>query len=133
MRDCVFCKIVKGDLPCYKVYEDDLFLGFLDINPRVEGHTLVIPKKHYRWVYDVPEFGKYWEAALKITRAMQEVLNPAFITYITHGLDVHHAHIHILPRKEHETEFFPSVKNIPEQKMQEISKALLEKTLKVQE
>ncbi len=128
MQNCVFCKIVKGELPCYKVYEDEKFLGFLDINPRVEGHTLLIPKTHYRWTYDVPEFGEYWEAARKIARAMQKVLQPEFITFVTHGLEVPHAHIHIMPRKKGEYEFVPSVKNISKEKMQEIAQKIFAET-----
>lgn len=52
--NCIFCEIVKGEIPAYKVYEDGNFLAFLDINPQSPGHTQVITKKHYRWVWDVP-------------------------------------------------------------------------------
>ena len=110
--NCVFCEIVLGRLPCFKVYEDNDFLAFLDIYPRVEGHTLVIPKKHYRWVYEVPNFGAYWEVVLKITKAMQKAFDPYFISYLTHGLEVSHAHIHILPRKKGEEAFVPEIKKI---------------------
>lgn len=112
MNKCVFCQIVEKKMPCYQVYEDELFLGFLDIYPRVLGHTLLIPKKHYRWVYEVPEFGKYWEAALKITQAMHKALKPDFVSYITHGLDVEHAHIHIMPRTKTDPEFVPGIKQV---------------------
>lgn len=121
--DCVFCKIVKGEIPCYNVYEDDLFLGFLDINPRTEGHTVLIPKKHYLWVYDVPEFAEFWQAALKITRAMRKALSPTFVSYVTHGLEIPHAHIHIMPRKG-ETEFVPPIKTLPKEKMAEIAEKI---------
>jgi histidine triad (HIT) family protein len=106
------------------VYEDADFLAFLDIYPRVEGHTLVIPKKHYRWVYDVPNFGNYWEVALKITKAMKKAFNPYFITYVTHGLQVPHAHIHILPRKKGEEEFVPEVKNINQDSLSKIAEKI---------
>jgi len=124
MENCIFCQIVLGKLPCFKVYEDTEFLAFLDIYPRVEGHTLVIPKKHYRWVYDVPNFGNYWEVALKITKAMQKAFNPYFITYVTHGLEVLHAHIHILPRKKEEEEFVPEVKNITQDSLSKIAEKI---------
>ena len=117
MENCIFCKIVKGELPCYKVYEDDLFLGLLDIYPRTKGHSLLISKKHYRWVYDVPEFGRYWEAVLKLTIAMQKAMSTKFITYVTHGLEIEHAHIHILPRTEGETTFVPETKSFPKEVM----------------
>lgn len=98
MQDCVFCKIVQGQVPCYKVYEDELFLAFLDIFPHTKGHTLLIPKDHHRWVYDVPQFGKYWEAAKKVTDKILSTLHPQFVSYLTYGLDVPHAHIHLIPR-----------------------------------
>ena len=98
MDDCIFCKIVRGEIPAYKVYEDDLFLGFLDIKPLNPGNSLLIPKKHYRWVNDVPEFGQYWQAAQKIALASQKVVNADYISYLTLGMEVHHAHIRIIPR-----------------------------------
>jgi len=98
MDDCVFCKIVRGEIPCHKIYEDENFLAFLDIEPFTEGHTLVIPKKHYRWVHDVPNTGEYWEFAKKITLALEKDLKPLYISYITMGKLVPHAHIHVIPR-----------------------------------
>ena len=97
--DCIFCKIVKGEIPCHKIYEDDNFFAFLDINPISHGHTLLIPKIHYRWVYDVLEFGEYWQVAKKITLAIKNCsLNPEYVSFLTMGKEVEHAHIHIIPR-----------------------------------
>ena len=96
--DCIFCKIVNATIPSYKVYEDDLFLGFLDIFPLSKGNVLLIPKKHYRWVNDVPEFGIYWEAAKKISDKIQDRLGATSISYLTFGEEVFHAHIRIIPR-----------------------------------
>jgi len=99
MSDCIFCKIIKGEIPCYKVYEDEFFLAFLDINPVSLGHTLLIPKTHYRWVYDVPAFSEYWQVAQKIAiNIKNSSLNPEFISFITMGNEIPHAHIHIIPR-----------------------------------
>lgn len=98
MQRTVFMDIIEGKIPCYKVYEDDNFFAFLDIYPRAKGHTLVIPKKPFRFVYDVPEFGTYWEVVYKITAAIQKGLQPTWVNYATFGLEVPHAHIHILPR-----------------------------------
>ena len=99
MADCLFCRLIKGEIPSYKVYEDDLFIAFLDIFPRVKGHTLVIPKEHHRWTYDVPEFGKYWEVTRTVSKAVQMFQKAQWISYFTFGA-VPHAHIHILPRYE---------------------------------
>lgn len=112
--------MIKGGLPSYKLYEDDLFIAILDIYPRTRGHTLIIPKVHYRWAYDVPEFSRYWEIVLKLTRAMQKSLEPEFITYVTHGLEVPHAHIHVMPRY-HETEFVPEIKKISKEELEKIA------------
>jgi histidine triad (HIT) family protein len=119
MEDCVFCKIVEGKLPSYKVFENEKFFALLDIYPRTKGHTLVIPKKHHRWVYDVPEFGEYWEVALTVSKGIQKALNPTFISFVTHGLDIAHAHIHIFPRYG-EKGFVPDVMKIPADEMQRL-------------
>jgi len=98
MSDCIFCKIVNGEIPCYKVYEDNLFLGFLDIRPLNIGNSLLIPKAHHRWVNDVPEFGAYWEAAKKIALATLPIVKADYVSYLTLGMEVEHAHIRIIPR-----------------------------------
>jgi len=97
MEDCVFCKIVKGEISSYKVYEDDNFLAFLDINPQSPGHTQVIPKKHYRFVWDVPNAGEYFEVAKKIALAQKKAFNQEIIFSRVVGTDVLHAHIWIFP------------------------------------
>lgn len=113
MSDCIFCKIVKGEIPCHKVYEDDKFLAFLDINPVSPGHTLLIPKTHYRWVYDVPNFGEYWQIAQKIAiNIKNSPLNPEYISFLTMGNEVPHAHIHIIPRSQNDN-IQPVLSSIP--------------------
>lgn len=103
MDDCVFCKIVAGELPSFKTYEDNLFLAFLDIKPLAPGNSLLIPKTHYRWVTDVPEFGLYWEVAKKIALKTQTVVKSDYTTFLTLGTDVPHAHIRIIPRFYHDS------------------------------
>ncbi len=97
MDDCIFCKIVAGKIPCYKVGEDEKHLAFLDVNPLSKGHTLVVPKKHERWVHDVEGFGAYWEFARSIEKKLDYALQPLWLQYFTQGV-VPHAHIHIFPR-----------------------------------
>ena len=99
-NDCVFCRIVRGELPCYKVYEDNDFLSFLDIRPLSRGNCLVIPKKHVKWVYDVENFGDYFEVAKKVGLAAQKAFNSKWISFFTLGLEVPHAHIRVIPRYE---------------------------------
>jgi len=98
MDDCIFCQIVAGKIPCYKVYEDSDYLGFLDIKPKSVGHCLVIPKKHYRWVYDVPEFGQYFEIAQKIIKKLSKTTKADSIMIMTVGEEIHHAHIQLIPQ-----------------------------------
>lgn len=102
MNDCIFCKIVNGEIPAEKVYENDTFLAFLDIHPASVGHTLIIPKKHYRWVWDVPQIGEYFEVAKKIALAEQKAFNQEAIWSGIKGDEVPHAHLSILPHAETE-------------------------------
>lgn len=98
MNDCVFCKIVKGEVFSDKVYEDGRFIAFLDIEQETKGKMLVVPKEHFRWTYDVPYFGDYFEVAKKVGMAAKEALGADWMTFKTWGLDVEHAHIHVAPR-----------------------------------
>ncbi len=100
MEDCVFCKIVAGEIPSHKVYEDQNFLAFLDINPQSPGHTQIIPKKHYRWVWDVPNAGEYFEVAKKVAIAQQKAFGTDWILSKVIGDEVPHAHIWVFPNKE---------------------------------
>lgn len=94
---CVFCKIVKGEIPSHKIYEDDNFFAFLDIHPQSPGHTQVIPKKHYRWVWQVENAGDYFEVAKKIALAQQQAFSTDFILSKIVGDEVPHAHIWVFP------------------------------------
>ncbi len=97
MDNCIFCKIVKGEIPAHKVYEDGDFLAFLDIHPQSPGHVQVIPKTHYRWVWDIPNAGAYFEVAQKIARAQQKAFNTDWILSKTIGDEVPHAHLWVFP------------------------------------
>jgi histidine triad (HIT) family protein len=99
MDTCVFCKIVRGEIPSHKVYEDEHFLAFLDINPQSAGHTQVIPKEHHRWVWDVPNAGAYFEVAQEIAKAQQKIFGEAVRSRIV-GDEVPHAHIWVFPAPE---------------------------------
>lgn len=110
MNDCIFCKIVKGEIPAHKVYEDENFLAFLDVNPRAPGHTQVIPKKHYRWVWDLPRqskvaageanIGNYFEVAQKIAKAQQKAFGAEAIWSRIMGDEIPHAHIWVFPNPD---------------------------------
>lgn len=97
MNNCIFCKIIKGEIPAHKVYEDDNFLAFLDIHPSAPGHVQVIPKEHHRWVWDVPNVGEYFEVVRKIAKAQQKAFETDWILSKIVGEDVEHAHIWVYP------------------------------------
>jgi len=97
MTDCIFCQIIKGEIPCTKIYEDENFLAILDINQEAPGHTLLIPKIHYSTVYDVPEFGQYFEKARDVANVLKEKYQAETIILKVVGTDVPHAHIHLIP------------------------------------
>ena len=105
MEDCIFCKIVKGEIPCSKVYEDDKVLAFEDINPIAEGHTLIIPKAHAENLWEIPEEDliAIQLASQKIVRAIRKVLNPTGVAVLQlngRGVNqvVMHYHLHLMPR-----------------------------------
>lgn len=100
MNDCIFCKIVKREIPAHIVYEDDEFLAFLDIHPQTSGHTQIIPKEHHRWVWDVPNVGEYFEVARKIALAQRKAFGTDWILSRIVGDEITHAHIWVFPSNE---------------------------------
>ncbi len=96
--DNVFSKIIRGEIPCYKIYEDDKNLAFLDIAPESKGHTLVIPKVDVDKVYELEDadYDALFHAVKKIAKHMEEVLGTRIIIKVV-GTDVPHAHVHLMP------------------------------------
>ena len=108
--DCIFCEIVAGNIPAAKVYEDEHVLAFMDIAPANPGHTLVIPKHHYRNIFDIPtEVGsQIMQAAIPIANAIRTALNPdGFNLFQANeaagSQTVFHFHLHLIPRWESDT------------------------------
>lgn len=94
---CIFCKIIAKEIPAHIIYEDDDFLAFLDIRPQSPGHTLIIPKKHYRWVWDVPNLSDYFDVVSKIALAQRKAFNQEHILSKIVGEEIHHAHVWVFP------------------------------------
>ena len=94
----VFTKIVNGEIPCYKVYEDEKTMAFLDINPETPGHTLVIPKKEVDKIYDLEDedFDALMHTVKMLSNHMEKVLGARTLWKVI-GTDVPHAHVHLLP------------------------------------
>jgi histidine triad (HIT) family protein len=97
MEKTIFQKIIDRDINAYIIYEDKKYIAILDIYPKRPGHTLLITKEPFKWVYDVPDFGEYFEKAKEIGLHIKEKLGAEYISFQTFGTDVPHAHIHIVP------------------------------------
>ncbi|MFH1297051.1 MAG: HIT family protein [Bacteroidota bacterium] len=95
----IFTKIVQGEIPCFKVAEDDRFLAFLDINPLAPGHTLVIPKEEIDYIFDIPDklLADYFTFSKTVALAIEKVISCKRIGIAVVGLEVPHAHIHLVP------------------------------------
>jgi histidine triad (HIT) family protein len=102
MDNCIFCKIAAGEIPCHKVYESSDFLAFLDIHPLNPGHVLVIPKKHFRWAYDVEGVGAYFEVVSKIANAQKKALGTDYVLTLIMGQEIPHSHIHLIPKYDND-------------------------------
>ncbi len=99
MEDSIFTKIIKGEIPAHKVYEDEKTLAFLDINPTQPGHVLVIPKKQIWQLWDLEpqDYEAVMNTCQKVALHMREVLPQKRIGMQVMGLDVNHAHVHLVP------------------------------------
>jgi histidine triad (HIT) family protein len=99
MQESIFTKIINGDIPSYKVYEDELVLAFLDIHPVQPGHTLVIPKKQIEFVWDLPDedYQAVMGVSKKVALRIREVLGVKYVGERVVGVDVPHAHVQIIP------------------------------------
>lgn len=104
MSDCIFCKIANKEIPAHIVYEDDDFVAFMDIHPHTVGHVQVIPKKHFRWVWDVPadrserpSIASYFETVNKIAQAQRKAFETDWIMSKVIGDEVPHAHVWVFP------------------------------------
>ena len=111
MEDCIFCKIVKGDIPCTKVYEEEKVLAFADINPINTGHTLIIPKNHAENIWEISgdDLGAVHLASIKVAKAMRKSLNSDGIAFLQlNGRPVNqlvmHYHLHLIPRNVEDPE-----------------------------
>ena len=131
MEECIFCKIAKGEIPSEKIYENENVLAFLDIFPATEGHILVIPKKHYENIFDIPKdvLKENIEVAQKIAFLLKEKLKAEGINLLNSnnkiaGQEVLHHHIHVIPRysgDEFEIVFKDKTKN---KNLKEIAKRI---------
>ncbi|MEC8460499.1 MAG: HIT domain-containing protein [Bacteroidota bacterium] len=99
MSDSIFTKIIKGEIPCYKIAEDDRFIAFLDVSPIKKGHTLVVPKVQIDYLFDLDDslLSDLMIFAKKVAQKMQSAISCERIGIAVIGLEVPHAHIHLVP------------------------------------
>lgn len=99
MQDSIFTKIIKGEVPAYKVYEDENTFAFLDIHPLTEGHVLVVPKKQVEFIWDLEptDYQALMEAVQKIGKHLRKVLDAPYVGVEVVGIDVPHTHVHVVP------------------------------------
>jgi histidine triad (HIT) family protein len=99
MENCIFCKIAKGDIPCVKIWEDKNYLAFLDAQPVSAGHTLLIPKKHTDYLFDITskEYSELFLKAKDLAVLLKLKIKPKRVGLVVEGFGVAHAHIHLIP------------------------------------
>ena len=130
----IFTKIVQGDIPSYKIAEDDQFYAFLDINPLSKGHTLVIPKTEVDYIFDLEDelLTAMHLFAKKVAKAIENTIECKRIGVVVYGLDVPHAHIHLIPLIEgNEINFSRKRVKLSQEEFMSIAKAINESFLKI--
>lgn len=123
----IFSKIIKGDIPCYKVAEDDEFFAFLDIAPLQKGHTLVVPKREVDYFFDLSdeEIGRMQVFAKHVARAIRQAFPCRKVAQVVLGLEVDHAHIHLIPiDKESDVRFGGPKVELTAEEMQQTADAI---------
>ncbi len=128
MPDLVFTKIINGEIPSTKIYEDQYSYAFLDHNPKVPGHTLVIPKKPVDYVWELPadDYAHLMETARMVAQRIQRVLKPKYVGLQIEGLAVKYAHVHVFPfNNSHEYRRLPKPEAyLAESELAEMAKKL---------
>lgn len=123
----IFSRIVAGEIPCYKVAENDRYFAFLDINPVAKGHTLVIPKHEVDYIFDLDdeEYAGLMQFAKKVAAAMRASIECKRIGVAVLGLEVPHTHVHLVPiSKESDMNFFKEKLSLPAEEMAEIARKI---------
>lgn len=125
----IFSRIIAGEIPCYKIAEDDRFFAFLDINPCNWGHTLVVPKREEDYIFDLSdeELAAMMVFAKRVAKAIKAAMPCRKVGVTVLGLEVPHAHIHLVPLKsEGDMDFHKKIENPDPEKMKQIAAAISE-------
>ncbi|TDI77640.1 MAG: HIT family protein [Bacteroidetes bacterium] len=122
----IFTKIIDGEIPCYKVTEDDNFIAFLDINPNARGHTLCIPKKEINRIFDMEEahYLDLMKFSRKVAKAIEKTVSCDRIGVSVIGLDVPHVHVHLIPINEMKEMTFQHKVELTTEEMEALAEAI---------
>ncbi len=125
----IFSKIIAGEIPCYKIAEDENFFAFLDIRPTTKGHTLVVPKLEVDYIFDLEDItiANMMVFAKKVAKAIEKSVSCVRVGVTVIGLEVPHAHIHLIPiQRESDMNFHNAKLQLSNQEMQEIAQRISE-------
>lgn len=124
----IFTKIVQGEIPCYKIAEDDKFLAFLDVNPNAKGHTLCIPKQEINKIFDIEDdlYLGLMQFSKKIAVALEKAVPCKRVGMAVIGLEVPHAHVHLIPLNEMDEMRFQNKVSLGKEEFEAIVKAIQE-------
>jgi histidine triad (HIT) family protein len=124
----IFTKIVQGEIPCYKIAEDDKFLAFLDVNPNAKGHTLCIPKQEINKIFDIEDelYLGLMQFSKKIAVALEKAVPCKRVGMAVIGLEVPHAHVHLIPLNEMDEMRFQNKVSLSKEEFEAIVKAIQE-------
>ena len=122
----IFTKIINGEIPCYKVAEDDHFLAFLDVNPNAKGHTLCIPKKEINKLFDIEDdlYLGLMAFAKKVAVALEKTIPCQRVGMAVIGLEVPHAHVHLIPLNEMDEMRFKDKVKLDKEEFEALAKAI---------
>jgi len=122
----IFTKIINGEIPAYKIAEDENFLAFLDVNPNAKGHTLCIPKQEVNKLFDMPEeqYTGLMEFARKVAIALEKTVPCKRVGMAVVGLEVPHAHVHLIPLNEMDEMRFVNKVKLDKEEFEELANAI---------
>ncbi|MBQ3618646.1 MAG: HIT domain-containing protein [Bacteroidales bacterium] len=123
----IFTRIINGEIPCYKIAENDEFFAFLDINPVQKGHTLVVPKEEVSYIFDINDdkLGRYMAFAKRVAAAIKAAVPCIKVGIAVVGLEVPHSHIHLIPLNEVNDLNFEHKMTLPKEEMEQIAQNIV--------
>ncbi len=131
-KNCVFCKIIEGEILSFKIHENSEFLAILDIAQFVEGHTIVIPKEHHEFVWDMPNVRDYFEFVKSVSNHYR-ALGFTYVDSLTFGRMIKHAHVHLIPHNDDNEDWKKALSEIGRMQLDESRRMTFEKGKEIQQ